>query len=67
MNRDIVEGNWTQLKGRIKQAWGKLTDDEIDMFQGKRDEFYGLVQERYGLARDDAEKELRRFEERETV
>jgi uncharacterized protein YjbJ (UPF0337 family) len=58
MNRDIVEGNWKQLKGSIKEQWGKLTDDDLDVIAGKRDKLVGRVQERYGKAKDEAEREV---------
>ena len=56
MNWDQVEGKWTQLKGSAKEAWGKLTDDELDQAAGKRDKLVGLVQEKYGDSREAAEK-----------
>lgn len=52
MNWDRVEGNWLQLKGKVKEQWGKLTDDQIDQIAGRRDRLVGLVQEKYGIARD---------------
>ncbi len=58
MNTDIASGKWKQLKGAVKQKWGDLTDDEIDQVDGSADRFAGLMQERYGLARDQAEKEF---------
>lgn len=58
MNWDIVEGNWKQLKGSAKEQWGKLTDDDLDVAAGKRDKLVGLVQEKYGKARDEAEREV---------
>ena len=58
MNTDIPSGKWKQLKGAVKQKWGDLTDDEIDQVDGNADRFAGLMQERYGLARDQAEKEF---------
>ncbi len=58
MNRDILQGKWKQLKGQAKQKWGKLTDDELDRIEGSRDELVGLIQERYGRSRDEAEKEV---------
>jgi len=58
MNTDIASGKWKQLKGAVKQKWGDLTDDEIDQVAGNADRFAGLMQERYGLARDQAEKEF---------
>lgn len=58
MNWDIVEGNWKQLKGSAKEQWGKLTDDELDVAAGKRDKLAGLVQEKYGKTKDEAEREV---------
>jgi uncharacterized protein YjbJ (UPF0337 family) len=58
MNDDILEGKWTQLKGKVKEQWGKLTDDEIDQLDGKKDQLVGRVQERYGIARDQAERDV---------
>ncbi|MEI4488786.1 CsbD family protein [Frigidibacter sp. MR17.14] len=58
MNWDIVEGNWKQLKGSAKEQWGKLTDDDLDVAAGKRDKLAGLIQEKYGKTRDEAEKEV---------
>jgi uncharacterized protein YjbJ (UPF0337 family) len=61
MNRDVLEGNWKQMRGRIKEMWGKLTDDDLDTIDGKRDRLIGKLQERYGYAKDKAEQELDRF------
>ena len=58
MNWDIVQGNWTQWKGRLKEKWGDLTDDDIQVLDGKKDQIAGKLQERYGIARDEAEKQL---------
>jgi uncharacterized protein YjbJ (UPF0337 family) len=58
MNWDQIEGNWKQLKGHAKQKWGKLTDDELDVAAGKRDQLVGRLQERYGHTRDAAEREV---------
>ena len=58
MNTDILEGKWKQAKGEIKAKWGKLTDDEIDIAQGNKDKFLGILQEKYGMQRDEAQKEL---------
>lgn len=58
MNWDIIEGKWKQLKGSAKDNWGKLTDDELDQAAGKRDKLVGKVQEKYGVARDEAEKQV---------
>ncbi len=57
MNSDQFEGKWKQLKGTVKQKWGKLTDDDITQLSGKKDEFVGKLQERYGYTREQAERE----------
>lgn len=64
MNQDRIEGNWTQFKGKVKEQWGKLTDDDLDIIAGKRDQLLGRIQERHGIARDEAEKQLEVFQER---
>ncbi len=56
MNWDRIEGNWKQLKGRARAEWGKLTDDDVDVISGRREQLVGKLQERYGIARDDAER-----------
>lgn len=61
MNKDIAKGNFTQLKGQIKQQWGKLTDDEIDQMEGHAEILAGKLQERYGLEKDEAERQARDF------
>jgi uncharacterized protein YjbJ (UPF0337 family) len=58
MNWDQVAGQWKQMKGKAKVKWGKLTDDEIDVIEGKRDQLVGKLQERYGIKKDMAEKEV---------
>ena len=58
MNWDIIEGKWKQLKGSAKENWGKLTDDELDQAAGNRDTLVGKIQEKYGVARDEAEKQV---------
>ena len=63
MNWDIIEGNWKQLKGNIKQQWSKLTDDHIDMIAGRRDDLSGKIQEAYGVNKDEAEKQIKHFED----
>lgn len=57
MNSDQLEGKWKQVKGSARQKWGKLTDDDIDVIAGKRDQLIGKLQERYGYAREQAEKQ----------
>lgn len=61
MNRDILQGQWMQLKGKVKQQWGRLTDDELAEVNGRYDELAGLIQERYGYSRDEAVNELDMF------
>ena len=58
MNWDRVEGNWKQFKGKVKEQWGNLTDDQIDKIEGRRENLVGLVQERYGIAKDQAERDV---------
>lgn len=62
MNTDQVLGNWREIKGRVKQQWAKLTDDDLEAIEGKRDELYGRLQARYGTTRDETEKMVRDFE-----
>ena len=64
MNKDQVEGKWEQLKGKAKEKWGKLTDDDFDVIAGRRDQFLGKLQERHGIARDAAEKQLKEWQDR---
>ncbi|MBN9436124.1 CsbD family protein [Bosea sp. (in: a-proteobacteria)] len=52
MDWNRVEGNWKQLKGKVKEQWGKLTDDDLDVIAGKRDQLEGKIQERYGIEKD---------------
>ncbi len=59
MNRDQIEGNWKQIKGAAKQQWGKLTDDDLTQIDGKSEELAGKIQERYGVERDEAERQIR--------
>ncbi|MBC7207027.1 CsbD family protein [Methyloversatilis discipulorum] len=62
MNWDTVEGNWKQFKGTVKARWGKLTDDELDVIAGKRMELSGRIQAAYGLTKEQAERQIERFE-----
>ena len=64
MNEDTIKGNWKQFKGKVKEQWGKLTDDDIDRMEGKRDQFVGHIQESYGISRDEADKQVRDWETR---
>jgi uncharacterized protein YjbJ (UPF0337 family) len=58
MNWDRIEGNWKQLKGKTTAEWGKLTDDDFDIIAGRREQLAGLIQERYGVAKDEAERQV---------
>ncbi len=62
MNWDTVKGDWKQVKGKVKEAWGKLTDDELDVIAGKRDQLVGAIQKCYGVAREEAERQVAQFE-----
>ena len=64
MNWDRVEGNWKTFKGQVQQKWGKLTDDDLDVIAGRRDQLAGKIQERHGVARDEAERQIKDFETR---
>ena len=64
MNNDIIKGKWKQITGEAKKQWGKLTDDQIDQINGDREKLIGEIQENYGVARDEAEKQVKDFEDR---
>lgn len=64
INWDIIQGKWTQFRGDARKQWGKLTDDDWEYAAGERDKLAGRLQERYGWAREDAEREMDRFFER---
>jgi uncharacterized protein YjbJ (UPF0337 family) len=61
MNEDRIQGNWKQFKGKVQEQWGKLTDDDLDVIDGKRDQLLGKIQERHGITKDEAEKQLSDF------
>lgn len=61
MNWDQIKGNWNEFKGEIKERWGKLTDDDLDIIEGRRDQLIGQLQKRYGIAREEAEKEVEQY------
>lgn len=61
MNRNILEGNWKQIRGSIREKWGELTDDELDQIAGKRDKLAGILQERYGYTQMEAERQIDDF------
>ena len=58
MNQDTLKGQWTQLKGVVREKWGKLTNDDLDQIQGRSEQLVGKIQERYGIARDEAQREV---------
>lgn len=58
MNTDILKGKWAQMKGEVKSKWGELTDDDLTQIDGEREKLSGKLQEKYGWARDEAEKNL---------
>jgi len=58
MNWDRIEGNWKQFSGKAQQQWGKLTNDDLDVVEGRRNELVGKIQERYGIAKDEAERQV---------
>lgn len=62
MNWDQIAGMWKQASGQVKEQWGKLTNDDLDVIAGKRDQLVGKVQERYGIAKEEAEKQVAEFE-----
>jgi len=64
VNQDILEGKWKQLRGKVKQQWGKLTDDQLDQISGRSEELTGLIQEHYGYSVARAQKEVDDFTRR---
>ena len=61
MNKDIVEGNWTEIKGKLRQAWGKITDNDLTQMKGNYEELSGKLQKSYGYGKDEAKKEIDGF------
>lgn len=62
MNEDIIKGKWSQLKGKLKEKWSKLTDDDVGKLEGHREYLVGKLQERYGLAKEKAQEQVAEFE-----
>lgn len=58
MNWDEVEGKWKQVRGLVKEKWGKLTDDDLDVMTGKKEQLIGKVQERYGITKEEAQRQI---------
>ena len=61
MNWDRIEGNWKQFSGKVRQQWGKLSDDDLDVIGGRREELSGRIQEVYGVSKDEADRQIERF------
>ena len=59
MNEDVLKGQWLQLKGKVRERWGKLTNDDIDQIQGRTQQLVGRIQQRYGIAREEAERQVK--------
>lgn len=63
MNQETLKGDWMVLKGKIREKWGKLTDDDLDVIRGQRDQLAGSLTKRYGYAKEEAERQVREFNE----
>lgn len=61
MNWETVEGKWEQMKGQVKEAWGKLTDNDLTQIRGQKDQLVGKIRERYGVEKEDAEEQIQKF------
>lgn len=64
MNKDTFAGDWKQIKGKVRETWGKLTDDEVETIAGKRDQLSGQIQKSYGISKDNAEKQIDDWQEK---
>lgn len=62
MNDNRLQGEWKQVRGKVQEQWGKLTNDDLDVIAGKRDQLVGRLQERYGVAQDEIERQVKGFE-----
>jgi uncharacterized protein YjbJ (UPF0337 family) len=67
MNKDRIDGSWEQVKGSVQEAWGKLTHDDLAIVEGDRKQLAGKIQERYGIAKDEAEKQIHDWNHRTEV
>ena len=61
MNEDTLKGQWTQIKGRVREQWGKLTNDDLDQIHGRAEQLIGKIQERYGIQREEAKRQVDDF------
>ena len=64
MNQDRIQGRWKEFKGKVRERWGRLTDDDLNVIAGRRDQLLGRIQQRHGLARDEAGRQARDWEVR---
>ena len=64
MNQDRIQGRWKQIRGKVREQWGKLTDDDLDIIDGRRDQLLGRIQQRHGLAKDEADRQVGEWERR---
>lgn len=64
MNWEQIQGNWKQMSGKARETWGKFTDDELTKIAGKRDQLVGMIQTKYGVAKEEAEDQVRKFSEK---
>jgi uncharacterized protein YjbJ (UPF0337 family) len=64
MNQERMQGNWRQFKGKVKEQWGKLTDDDLEVIAGKREQLLGKIQERHGISKEEAEKQVAVWKDR---
>jgi uncharacterized protein YjbJ (UPF0337 family) len=62
MNWDQLKGDWKQFTGKVRERWGEFTDDELQVLRGKRDQFEGLLQKKFGLAKEEAKRQIDEFE-----
>ena len=67
MNNDRWEGNWKQIRGKLKEEWGKLTNDDLDVVEGRADQLAGKIQERYGMTMEEAERQVKDWRDRVDV
>jgi uncharacterized protein YjbJ (UPF0337 family) len=67
MNRAVLSGKWKEIRGKVKQTWGKLTDNDLERISGRFEELTGLIEQRYGYTHDQAEKEVDRFIEQQNL
>jgi len=66
MNWDRIEGNWKQMKGKVREKWGKLTDSDFEQIAGRKDQLISRIQERYGISRDEAQKQAEEWAKMQT-